>query len=111
MCWVGVRLLNSGSSGGAENITPEMQATLEARRAERSGFGARLSLIFVDPLIELLEEAAGKPSWNFGVDWTSGVATLVESIPAMQAVTDILKSDFLSVLDLEAPDRAAGDND
>ncbi len=30
---------------------------------------------------------------------------------AIQAVTDILKSDFLSVLDLEAPDRAAGDND
>jgi len=30
---------------------------------------------------------------------------------AIQAVTDILKSDFISVLDLEAPDRAAGDND
>jgi predicted lipoprotein len=30
---------------------------------------------------------------------------------AIQAVTDILKTDFLSVLDLEAPDRAAGDND
>jgi predicted lipoprotein len=30
---------------------------------------------------------------------------------ALRAITDILKSDFLSVLDLEAPDRAAGDND
>ena len=30
---------------------------------------------------------------------------------AIQAVTDILKTDFLSILDLEAPDRAAGDND
>jgi predicted lipoprotein len=30
---------------------------------------------------------------------------------AIRAITDILKSDFLSVLDLEAPDRAAGDND
>lgn len=30
---------------------------------------------------------------------------------AIRGVTEILKSDFLSVLDLEAPDRAAGDND
>jgi predicted lipoprotein len=30
---------------------------------------------------------------------------------AIRQVTDILKTDFLSVLDLEAPDRAAGDND
>ena len=30
---------------------------------------------------------------------------------ALIAVTDILKADFLTVLDLEAPDRAAGDND
>ena len=37
--------------------------------------------------------------------------TLEAAHAAMQAVTDILKSDFLSVLDLEAPDRAAGDND
>jgi hypothetical protein len=29
----------------------------------------------------------------------------------VQVVTDLLKSDFLSMLDLEAPDRAAGDND
>lgn len=43
---------------------------------------------------------------------------LTQDEPAMAAVfdalisvTDILKSDFLSVLDLEAPDRAAGDND
>lgn len=46
------------------------------------------------------------------------VDALTENEPAMreafdrtQAVTDLLKSDFLSVLDLEAPDRAAGDND
>ena len=30
---------------------------------------------------------------------------------AIREITNILKSDFLSVLDLEAPDRAAGDND
>ena len=30
---------------------------------------------------------------------------------AVREITDILKSDFLSVLDLEAPARAAGDND
>ncbi|MEM7437628.1 MAG: imelysin family protein, partial [Myxococcota bacterium] len=30
---------------------------------------------------------------------------------AVRAVTDVLKADFLSVLDLEAPARAAGDND
>jgi predicted lipoprotein len=30
---------------------------------------------------------------------------------AVQVVSDLLDSDFVSVLDLEAPDRAAGDND
>ena len=40
---------------GAE-LTPEQQATIEARRAERGGVGARFALVFVDPLIELLEE-------------------------------------------------------
>jgi hypothetical protein len=34
-----------------------------------------------------------------------------EAFDRTQAVTDLLKSEFLSVLDLEAPDRAAGDND
>ena len=38
-------------------------------------------------------------------------AAMTNAHTAIQAVTDILKSDFLSVLDLEAPDRAAGDND
>jgi len=38
------------------NLTPEQQATAEARRAERGGIGARFALVFVDPLIELLEE-------------------------------------------------------
>jgi hypothetical protein len=48
-----------GPGFGPGDISPEMQATLEARRAERGGsFGARFSLIFVDPLIELLEERA-----------------------------------------------------
>ena len=37
--------------------------------------------------------------------------TMTNAHTAIQAVTDILKSDFLSVLDLEEPDRAAGDND
>jgi predicted lipoprotein len=36
---------------------------------------------------------------------------VVAAHTAIRAITDILKSDFLSVLDLEAPDRAAGDND
>ena len=40
------------------NLTPEQQATAEARRAERGGIGARFALVFVDPLIELLEERA-----------------------------------------------------
>lgn len=38
-------------------------------------------------------------------------ATMTAAHSAIVSVTDILKSDFLSVLDLEAPDRAAGDND
>jgi len=45
--------------GGAE-LTPEQQATIEARRAERSGVGARFALVFVDPLIELLEARAAE---------------------------------------------------
>ena len=53
-----------GRGGGQEfgpgNISPEMQATLEARRAERGGLGARFVLVFVDPLIELLEERAAE---------------------------------------------------
>ena len=42
---------------------------------------------------------------------TDNEAELRAAHSAIQAVTDILKTDFLSVLDLEAPDRAAGDND
>ena len=42
------------------NLTPEQQATAEARRAERGGIGARFALVFVDPLIELLEERAAE---------------------------------------------------
>ena len=42
---------------------------------------------------------------------TENEAELRAAHSAIQAVTDILKTDFLSVLDLEAPDRAAGDND
>lgn len=42
---------------------------------------------------------------------TENEAELRVAHTAIQAVTDILKTDFLSVLDLEAPDRAAGDND
>jgi predicted lipoprotein len=38
-------------------------------------------------------------------------AAMEQAHTAIQAVTDILKSDFLTILDLEAPDRAAGDND
>lgn len=37
--------------------------------------------------------------------------SVLAAYDAIQVVDDILKSDFLSVLDLEAPDRAAGDND
>jgi hypothetical protein len=51
-----------GPGGGQDfaggNITPEQQATIEARRAERGGFGSRLALVFVDPLIDLLAERA-----------------------------------------------------
>lgn len=45
-----------GQGFGGGNLTPEQQATAEARRAERGGIGARFALVFVDPLIELLEE-------------------------------------------------------
>lgn len=47
-----------GQGFGGGNLTPEQQATLEARRAERGSFGTRFALIFVDPLVELLEERA-----------------------------------------------------
>ncbi len=42
---------------------------------------------------------------------TENEAELRAAHTAIQVVTDILKTDLLSVLDLEAPDRAAGDND
>jgi hypothetical protein len=49
-----------GPGGGqgfdSGNLTAEQQATMEARRAERGGVVNRMSLVFVDPLIELLEE-------------------------------------------------------
>jgi hypothetical protein len=45
---------------GGGNLTPEQQATMEARRAERGNIGARFALVFVDPLIELLEERASE---------------------------------------------------
>ena len=48
----------SGADGG--QISPEQQATIEARRAERGSIGARFALVFVDPLIELLEERAAE---------------------------------------------------
>ena len=47
-----------GFVGG--NLTPEQQATVEARRAERGSVGARFALVFVDPLIELLEARAAE---------------------------------------------------
>jgi hypothetical protein len=50
----------AGQAFGGGNITPEQQATLEARRAERGSFGARFALVFVDPLIELLEKRAAE---------------------------------------------------
>ena len=56
---------NPGGSGeggfqvfGGGNLTPEQQATMEARRAEIGNFRAGFALIFVDPLIELLEARA-----------------------------------------------------
>jgi len=45
---------------GGGNLTPEQQATMEARRAERGGGGARFALVFVDPLIDLLEQRAAE---------------------------------------------------
>jgi len=42
---------------------------------------------------------------------TQNEAAMTTAHTALISVTDILKSEFLSVLDLEAPDRAAGDND
>jgi len=45
---------------GGGNLTPEQLATAEARRAERGGVGARFALVFVDPLIDLLEERAAE---------------------------------------------------
>ncbi len=45
---------------GGGNLTPEQQETAEARRAERDNIGARFALVFVDPLIELLEERAAE---------------------------------------------------
>ena len=45
---------------GGGNLTPEQQETAEARRAERGNIGARFALVFVDPLIELLEERAAE---------------------------------------------------
>lgn len=47
-----------GFSGG--NLTPEQQATMEARRAERGAGGTRFALVFVDPLIDLLEQRAAE---------------------------------------------------
>jgi len=47
-----------GAGGG--QISPEQQATIEARRAERGNIGARFALVFVDSLIELLEERAAE---------------------------------------------------
>ena len=55
---------NPGGQGaggfGGGNLTPEQQATVEARRAERGSVGARFALVFVDPLIELLEARAAE---------------------------------------------------
>jgi hypothetical protein len=52
---------NPGGQGfGGGNLTPEQQATMEARRAERGNFGTRFALVFVDPLIELLEVRAAE---------------------------------------------------
>ena len=49
-----------GQGFGGGNLTPEQQATAEARRAERGGIGARFALVFVDPLVELLEERSAE---------------------------------------------------
>lgn len=60
----GLRGSGQGPGGGQGfdlgNLTPEQQTTLEARRAERGGVGARFALVFADPLIEMLEERAAE---------------------------------------------------
>jgi predicted lipoprotein len=38
-------------------------------------------------------------------------ASMEAAHSAIQVLTDLLKTDFVSVLELELPDRAAGDND
>lgn len=57
--------------------------------------------------ITATEAAPGSFSEALGQDPSSMEAAHV----AIQALTDLLKSDFLTILDLEAPNRAAGDND
>lgn len=49
-----------GGMGGGQigDIDPEVMATLQAERAGRTGGGDRMSLLMLDPLIELLEERA-----------------------------------------------------
>jgi hypothetical protein len=49
-----------GGFPGGGQPSPEQQAIFEARRAERGNFGARFALVFIDPLIELLEERAAE---------------------------------------------------
>lgn len=49
-----------GQGFRAENLSPEQQATVEALREERGNPGLRFALVFIDPLIDLLEERAAE---------------------------------------------------
>lgn len=44
----------------SENLSPEQQATMEALREERGNPGLRFALVFIDPLIDMLEERAAE---------------------------------------------------
>lgn len=88
------------------------------RGGDEPGFHELLLALGADEIAGSMDEAiaAAIETTDRGGDGLaphveSDLAYVIEVYEAVKAITDLLKTQFVGTLDLETPDRAAGDND
>lgn len=95
------RLYLGGDPGGDEPGFDDLLAGLGAE-----AFAAQMAT-HIEEAITAVEAIPG----TLGEALTADIASVMAAHAAIRVVTDDLKTMFLTVLDLEIPDRAAGDTD
>lgn len=130
----------AGLSGCAEVVCPEevesfwssrslanIQANLDAfsaiyhggvRGADAPGFHELLLALGADEIATSMDaaiaaaiETAARGGDALAPHVESDLAYVIEIYEAVKAISDLMKTQFVGTLDLETPDRAAGDND